>query len=210
MTEPGLRERKKAETRRNIARVALGLFAERGFDAVSVADVAVAANVSTKTVFNYFQTKEDLVLGDGEGIDAELLREIEQRAAGESVLDAARRHTLATSRRMRETPAAHRQAFRAVLQNAPSVQARWRDRQRRHEDKLAALLTDEAAAASDDARPFVVAGMLSLLGRLAFYDVIGWPDGKRRSTSKTEEAIERAFELIATGLGSYGVRPRAR
>src|SRR4051812_5213589 len=56
----GLRERKKRETRDAIAAAALALFLERGFDAVTVADVGVAANVSEKTVFNYFATKEDL------------------------------------------------------------------------------------------------------------------------------------------------------
>ncbi|WP_437852226.1 TetR family transcriptional regulator [Sorangium sp. So ce363] len=208
--ELGLRDRKKAATRRAIAEVALRLFAERGFDAVTVADVAVEANVSTKTVFNYFPTKEDLVLGDGEGLDADLLREIETRAPGESVLDAVRKHTLATASRMRAVPAERRQAFRTIIGSAPSVQARWRDGLRRHEEKLAALLAVETGAARDDATPFVVAGVLGLLGRLAFYDVIGWPDGKRRSAAKTDEAIHDAFDRIAEGLRDYGARPRKR
>jgi AcrR family transcriptional regulator len=62
----GLRERKKRETRDAIAAAALALFLERGYDAVTVVDVAVAANVSEKTVFNYFATKEDLVFANAE------------------------------------------------------------------------------------------------------------------------------------------------
>ena len=58
----GLRERKKRQTRDAIAAAALALFLERGFDAVTVADVARAADVSEKTVFNHFPTKEDLRL----------------------------------------------------------------------------------------------------------------------------------------------------
>jgi AcrR family transcriptional regulator len=59
---PGLRERKKAQTRRAISDVATRLFMERGFDAVTVAEVADAAGVSIKTVFNYFGSKEELFL----------------------------------------------------------------------------------------------------------------------------------------------------
>lgn len=200
--ELGLRERKKAETRRSIASVALRLFAERGFDAVTVADIAALANVSVKTVFNYFPSKEDLVVGE-DAHDTELFQTLKTRAKGEPVLEALRRHTLATARRVRETPAAHRRAFRAVVQSSPSVQARWRERQRSHEEKLAALLAAESGAAGDDATPYVVAGVLGLLGRLAFYDVIGWPDGKPRSAAKTDEAIERAFDQLARGLRDY-------
>ncbi|GAB3891203.1 hypothetical protein GCM10027612_36670 [Microbispora bryophytorum subsp. camponoti] len=58
----GLRERKKRQTRRRIAEVAVRLFVERGFDDVTMAEVAQAAEVSVNTVYNYFQAKEDLVL----------------------------------------------------------------------------------------------------------------------------------------------------
>ncbi|GAB2571715.1 TetR family transcriptional regulator [Paractinoplanes abujensis] len=57
-----MRDRKKAQTRERIADVAAGLFAERDYDAVSVMDVARAANVSDQTVYNYFPAKQDLVL----------------------------------------------------------------------------------------------------------------------------------------------------
>ena len=59
--QPGLRERKKAETSRRIWRVAMSLFTERGFDAVSTAEIAAAADVSKMTLFNYFRTKEELL-----------------------------------------------------------------------------------------------------------------------------------------------------
>jgi AcrR family transcriptional regulator len=70
----GLRERKKAETRRNISDIATGLFLARGYANVTVAEVAEAAGVSKMTVFNYFATKEDLLL-DRQPENIEMLRD---------------------------------------------------------------------------------------------------------------------------------------
>src|SRR3954453_21170674 len=81
-TATGLRERKKQQTREQIARVAMKLFLKRGFDAVTVAEVAEAADVSEKTVFNYFPAKEDLVFPNGEARWAALLGRIRERRGG--------------------------------------------------------------------------------------------------------------------------------
>src|SRR3954466_14048069 len=90
---PGLRERKKRAAREAIATAARRLFAERGFDAVTVAEVAAAADVSEKTVFNHFATKEDLAFaGREEGI-AQFVAAIADRPAGSSVLDVFRTMT---------------------------------------------------------------------------------------------------------------------
>jgi AcrR family transcriptional regulator len=88
--QPGLRERKKAGTRRAISDVATRLFMERGFDAVTVAEVADAADVSVKTVFNYFGSKEDLFLDREAEIRAEVVDAITDRPAGTSVVTAFR------------------------------------------------------------------------------------------------------------------------
>jgi AcrR family transcriptional regulator len=83
----GLRERKKRATRDAIAVAARRLFAQRGFDDVTVGEVAVAADVSEKTVFNHFATKEDLAFaGREEGI-AQFVAAITQRPPGTSVLE---------------------------------------------------------------------------------------------------------------------------
>src|ERR671930_375810 len=86
--EPGLRERKKLQTRQQIADTARRLFAERGFEAVTVAEVASAAEVSEATVFNYFPTKEDLFYSGLEAFEEELLSSIRAREPGESILHA--------------------------------------------------------------------------------------------------------------------------
>ena len=84
MTEVGLRERKKARTRRVIADAAARLFAERGYEQVTVSDVAREADVSEQTVYNYFQTKEQLVTDLHPYFQEELDRRIRTRAPGTS------------------------------------------------------------------------------------------------------------------------------
>ncbi|MEE1785390.1 TetR family transcriptional regulator [Streptomyces sp. SP17BM10] len=95
-----LRERKKIQTGIRIFRAAIGLFAERGFDQVSVAEIAAAAEVSKMTVFNYFPTKEDLVMGPMEQHLDEPVRVVRDRAPGASAVTALRDHFLAALERL--------------------------------------------------------------------------------------------------------------
>src|SRR3954451_11567663 len=90
----GLRERKKLATRQLIAETARRLFAERGFDRVPVAEIARAAEVAEKTVFNYFPTKEDLVYWRLGSFEEELLAAVGARAPGEPAVTAFRRFLL--------------------------------------------------------------------------------------------------------------------
>src|SRR5436305_2265928 len=92
--ELGLRERKKQRTRELIEATARRLFAERGFEAVPVAEIARQAEVSEATVFNYFPTKEDLFYSRLEAFEEELLSTIRDRAPGESVISAFSRFVL--------------------------------------------------------------------------------------------------------------------
>ena len=86
--QAGLRERKKRETRARIADTALRLFKERGFDQTTVADVAAAADVSVKTVFNYYPAKEDLFFDRADEIEQIWLDAVADRRPGEPLLAA--------------------------------------------------------------------------------------------------------------------------
>lgn len=82
----GLRERKKIQTRRRLLAEAARLFGERGFDQVSVAEIAEAADVSKMTVFNYFDSKEDLVLAPMEEHIGDVAQVVRDRVHGESAV----------------------------------------------------------------------------------------------------------------------------
>jgi AcrR family transcriptional regulator len=125
--QPGLRERKKQRTREHIAETARRLFAERGFERVTVAEVARGADVSEQTVFNYFPTKEDLVYWRLATFESQLLDAIRERPPGESVFAAFRRFLLAQRGLMGEVdPSAHEQlqTFIRMISESPALRAR--------------------------------------------------------------------------------------
>ena len=96
MAAPGLRERKKAQTRRLVADAAARLFAEHGYEQVSVGDVARAAEVSEQTVYTHFRSKEQLVVDRDQQIQDRLAELIRQRAPGVSAAAAVREFILAS------------------------------------------------------------------------------------------------------------------
>jgi AcrR family transcriptional regulator len=90
LVRPGLRERKKQQTRETIARVALELFAEHGYEETTLADIADAADVSKRTIFAYFESKEDILFCDEPTIYEQLKDKLEHRPAGATTVDALR------------------------------------------------------------------------------------------------------------------------
>jgi AcrR family transcriptional regulator len=88
--KPGLRERKKQQTRDRIASVALDLFTERGYDHTTLAEIAEAADVSPRTIFAYFQSKEDILFCDEPLLYERLERTLRERPPGATTVDALR------------------------------------------------------------------------------------------------------------------------
>ena len=105
MTDPGLRERKKARTRQIIAAAAARLFAERGYEQVAVSDVAREAQVSEQTVYNYFQTQDQLVTDRDQLVQDELCRLIRARPADTTPAAAIREFVLDSVDGIRRIPA---------------------------------------------------------------------------------------------------------
>src|ERR1700736_3116447 len=87
---PGLRERKKQKTRETIISVALALFAKQGYEQTTIAEIADAAEVSPRTIFAYFPSKEDILFSDVPEIHERFAQALEHRAEGVTALDALR------------------------------------------------------------------------------------------------------------------------
>src|SRR5437879_13599892 len=96
--QPGLRERKKQRTRETIARAAHELFAERGYHATTLPDIAEAADVSTRTIFAYFPSKEDILFSDFALMREALAQALAARPDGEDALETVRKVILSTSK----------------------------------------------------------------------------------------------------------------
>ena len=207
----GLRARKKRAAREAIAATARRLFAERGFDAVTVAEVAAAADVSEKTVFNYFPTKEDLAFaGREEGI-AQFVTAIAERPSGSSVLDVFR----ATTHTVLDVFVAGADedllAVAKIIRGSRALQERltvgW-------ESGAAAITTavaETSGADDDDLMPAIVARTLWFTHRSIFRAALnGLLAGEDREqlAARLRGAADRAYDQVAGGLGQYGTADR--
>jgi AcrR family transcriptional regulator len=216
--QPGLRERKKEQTRRLIAETARRLFAERGFDAVPVAEIARAADVAEKTVFNYFPTKEDLFYSGMEAFEERLLDAVREREPGETVLVAFRRFVLRPEGvfAMRgggegggRAATEQLRTITRVITESPALLARERHVLARYADALAALIASETGAGADGLEPRIAAHALigvhrSLIDYVRRRVVAG--ASAARIARELAEQGERAFALLERGLGDYAPR----
>lgn len=144
-TSPGRRERKKAATRKAIGDAALKLFLDRGFDAVSVREIADAADVSPTTVFAHFPCKEAIALDEDETRRDELVAVVTDRAADQSILDAL--HAYLRDNRREERMDAD---FLALLNSSPALNDYAQRMWLRHGDALATAIADELGTGAPD------------------------------------------------------------
>jgi AcrR family transcriptional regulator len=211
-TELGLRERKKQRTRELIAETARRLFAERGFEAVPVSEIAREAEVSEATVFNYFPTKEDLFYQRLEAFEEELPSTIRARQPGESVLVAFGRFVTAPrgllSARDPEQ-VEHLAAITRVITESPALLAREQQIYAEYTDALAKLLATETGASPGDLEPWVVARtLIGLHQALVDYSRREIVAGTRNPmlARRVRRQAQRALELLSNGLSNYGTR----
>ncbi|MFB6818818.1 TetR/AcrR family transcriptional regulator [Streptomyces sp. NPDC056347] len=211
MTEGmSLRERKKFRTRHRLLAAATELFSERGFDGVSVAEIAEAAEVSKMTVFNYFASKEDLVLSPMEEHIGDVARVVRDRAPGRSVLVAVRTQFLeAIERRdpsvgMSDLPMVMQ--VRRLIQETPALLLRAHALSLRSFDLLAEALIEEGhePATARIAAAQLIATRNSLIQANQSRLLAGEP-----SDAIAPEAAAlavRGFAMLADGLGGFAIR----
>lgn len=194
MDEPpvvGRRERKKAATRQAIADAALHLFLERGYDRVSIKDVADAADVATTTLFKHFPGKEALVFDQDEGREAALVAAVRDRSAGQSVVDALRKHVLTCWLPIAANP--RLVEFDDLIDSTPVLRDYAERMWTRHTAALSAAIADDAGVDHDDMACRALARFVLDIPALT-------RDRKDRHT-----AVEEIFDLLA-----HGWRPPAK
>jgi AcrR family transcriptional regulator len=152
----GLRERKKQQTRDRIAREALQLFAERGYDETTLADIAAAADVAPRTIFAYFDSKEDIVLCKELTFLDTLKRKLDERPPGTTTVDALR-DFLSTI----EPPDEQAKLRKQILQGDPSLEMSMRARLGQLEPMLAESIATDLGADPGDIRPLLVAASMT-------------------------------------------------
>jgi AcrR family transcriptional regulator len=208
----GLRERKRLRTHRTISETAIALFLQRGYDQVSITEIAAAAEVSRRTLFAYFPSKDDLVLHRIADHQDEAARVVRERAPGEAPLDALHRHLRsALARRDPITGLCDNPevvAFYQLIVNTPALASALSRYQTRSEKALAAALRD--ATPADDPQPGQVA-RLAAAQIIAIRNTLGRANQERIAAGETADAIapdalaeaDRAHQLLRSGLQPY-------
>jgi AcrR family transcriptional regulator len=211
--DEGLRERKKRATRDAIAAAARRLFAERGFDHVTVAEIAVAADVSEKTVFNHFATKEDLAFAGGEAQRNQLLIDIAQRPAATSILEVFRAATAAMIDDLADaTEDDDLVVLPRVIHGSRVLQERLTTGLERESAALAATIAKSVGAQDDDLVPALAARTLSWTHRMIFRAAVeGLMAGedRRALAARLRVVAARTYDRIGAGLDDYGTSGRA-
>jgi AcrR family transcriptional regulator len=211
----GLRELKKEQTRQLIAGTAWRLFADRGFDKVTVAEIAREAQVAEATVFNYFPSKEDLFYSRFEAFSARLADAVRDREPGEPALAAFRRALLEEGGLLAQAGAGDQEALarlrtvNRVIAESPALLAREQQAFARSAADLAALLAAETGARTDDLRPQVVANALLGLQRAVIDYVrrrVGSGEDLSGLAADVRKLTAEAFALLEQGLAGYDVR----
>lgn len=191
MASIGLRERKKLQTRQTIQDVALRMFAEQGFAATTIPQIAEAADVSPRTVSSYFPSKEDLVFAESVEVLAALHAHLSGRDEGETTASALRRWIeleVPSWEHKRENGALHRQ----IVESDPTLQAHAR-----HFLAQAELLLTEQMAADLGCEPGDLEARMAAAATLAVFQAI---EGHRDAQDNCTDGSWTADEALADAL----------
>jgi AcrR family transcriptional regulator len=151
----GLRERKKLQTRETIARVALELFIERGYENTTLADIAEAANVSKRTIFAYFESKEDILFCDEPQFFELLEKALDDRPPEQTTIDALRAFFVSIAE-----PDETAKLRKQIINSDPGLRNSERGRTGPFEAMIAASIAKDLGTDLNDIRPNLVAASM--------------------------------------------------
>jgi AcrR family transcriptional regulator len=194
VVRPGLRERKKRQTRDTIARAALQLFAERGYEETTLADIADAANVSKRTIFAYFESKEDILFcGDAKFFD-QLKQTLELRPPGSTTVDALREFLSSVASMDDES-----KLRKKIVGMDEGLRRSERARFARAEQLIAESIARDLGAGPDDIRPLLVAASLTAAVTKA-RDKLEAESGEPLSHEQAITILDEVLEFLRGGL----------
>jgi len=185
---PGLRERKRQQTRERLTRVAMALFLERGFEATTLDDIAAAADISRRSFFHYFASKEDVVFAWHEEFTVALTAAIAARPAGESMLSAAENAIAALAKQLEPDEA---MAMAQLKRDNPALQARDQVKYEKLERALAEALGKRAGHKTERLQARLVAMIAT--GAMRIGGELWAAEGARE---KPEALVKRTFAAI--------------
>jgi AcrR family transcriptional regulator len=196
----GLRETKKLETRRAIAAAGMRLFVTRGFDHVTVGDIARDANVSEKTVFNYFPTKEDIFFDEvPERLEA-LTDAVHARRSEQSLVETMHQLHAKQCGRLASPGFA---LFSRTIAESPALQAKEVEVMAQFTDHLAATIREELDVHPADAQ--IAANLLMSVHWQFFRNARAHALAGRSGPATVRRLrgeLDRAYRLLEHGLGA--------
>lgn len=190
-TKLGLRERKKQQTRETIAREALRLFAERGYDETTLADIAEAADVSPRTIFAYYEGKEDILFCESPSIE-EMSEALDQRPSGTTTVDAIREFLGSLP-----PPDEESMLRKKVIMTTPSVQVRHRARHAALEPLLTKSIARDLGAGPDDLRARLAAASVLAAFETTLERLEANPD---YTDEEAMQVLDQVLEFLRGGL----------
>jgi AcrR family transcriptional regulator len=185
---PGLRQRKRQQTRERLTRAAMALFLERGFAATTLDDIAAAADISRRSFFHYFASKEDVVFAWQEESTAALIAAVATRPASESMLAAAENAIFAIVRQLKPGEVT---AMARLKRDNPALQARDQVKHEKFERALAQALSKRAGHKPERLEARLVAMIAT--GAMRIGGELWAAEGARE---KPEALVKRMFAAI--------------
>jgi AcrR family transcriptional regulator len=191
---PGLRERKKQQTRDTIARVALELFLERGYEHTTLADIADAADVSKRTIFSYFESKEDILFADEPLFYEQFKAALEGRPDGTTTVDALQEF-LSSGVFQDESVKLRKQ----IISAEESLRNCERARSGHFEELLAESIARDLGSGPGDIRPALVAASMTA-AFMTVRDRLEAESGEPLDHEQMKAIIDEVLSFVRAGL----------